>query len=205
MEEKVELVCEGCNQKYRLRVRPEEVREDLLFCPQCGGKLNPSSQASKTLRPKDLSQDLLEDLLITGPVALVYWDLSYPKEPVEDLLKEEGYTLKGLADTESLRYWLRLFIPKVMVWGTEDETMVSSFEEVLGELSMPDYRRIFRLWVSPRFRTLDPLQTFLAGVHLICHPEDLERFPEIYHKAQEYWQRLYEPYHKAYQRREEVE
>ncbi len=203
MAEKVEFICQGCSRKYRLRGTPEEIREELLFCPQCGGKLVPFGSKPPVQETSSTERDPLADLLITGPVALIFWDLPYTRDLVEEVLTKEGYTVRVFENEEELKYWLRLFVPEVVVIGTEDEDRVKLFEERLLELPMEDYRRIFRIRISPRYRTLDPREIFLTGVHLVCHPEDLERFADIYQKARDYWKVLYSPYFKAQEAMEE--
>jgi len=202
--EKIEFVCKGCGRKYRLRGSPEEVREDLLFCPECGGKLAPyREQALGSSSSQGISstprKDFLEDLLITGPVALIYWTLPASKDRVEEVLRNEGCVIKDFQAQEDLKYWLRLFIPEVVVFATEDEGRVADFEAMLLDLPMEDYRRIFRIKIASRYRTLEPTEVFLAGVHLVCNPRDLEKFEEIYQKARDYWKVLYAPYFKAYE------
>ncbi len=188
--EKIELVCENCGRKYRLRRPPEEVKEELLFCPECGGKL-----ASPGKSPE---MGALEDLLITGPVALIHWDLPFPRSPVEKVLEGEGFTFRTFNSLEELRGWLRIFIPELLVYGTEEASRVSEFEELLlTDLPMEDYRRLFRVWITSRYRTLEPREIFFSGMHLVCQPENLDRFEEIYRKARQYWEALYQPYYQA--------
>jgi len=201
--EKIGLVCEACGRKYRLKGALDGPRKETLFCPECGGKLtfNPGpSEASSSPAPFSPNQrDFLEDFLITGPVALIYWTLPEGKEKIMAVLKSKGYVIKDFRSQEELRYWLRLFVPEVMVFATEEEGQVAEFETMLLDLPMEDYRRIFRIKISSRYQTLKPTEIFLAGVHLVCNPRDLERFEEIYQKARDYWKALYAPYFKAYE------
>ena len=62
---------------------------------------------------------------------------------------------------------------------------------------MEDYREIFRIWITSRYRTLEPREVFFSGMHLVCQPENLDRFAEIYEKARKYWEALYQPYRQA--------
>ncbi len=189
--EKIELVCENCGRKYRLRRPAEEIKEDLLFCPECGGKLVSKKKAREEIGG-------LEDLLITGPVALICWELPFSISPIEKVLRAEGFTFRNFSSLEELRGWLRIFVPELLVYGTEETAKVSGFEEILiSDLPMEDYRRIFRIWITSRYRTLEPREIFFSGMHLVCQPENLDRFEEIYRKARQYWEGLYHPYYQA--------
>ncbi|MBX6423509.1 hypothetical protein [Thermosulfurimonas sp. F29] len=189
--EKIELTCEGCGRKYRLRRPPEEIKEDLLFCPQCGGKL-------VFPRREEEGSGVLEDFLLTGPVALIYWDLPADFSPVERVLSEKGFALRRFTTLAELRSWLRIFIPELLVYGTEEADQVQAFEELLtSDLPMQDYRRIFRAWITSRYKTLEPREVFYSGMHMICQPDHLGRFEEIYGKARRYWEALYQPYYQA--------
>ncbi len=200
----MELVCKNCGRKYRVKKAPQEIDESLLVCPNCGGKLAPVTPAPEPevvqREPKverEGSRVKLEDLLITKDVALIYWDLGHSKLPVETTLREEGFEVKEISGEEDLRYWLRILVPKVVVIGTENEDLAKRLEEGLLIVPMEDYRGIFRVRVSSSFITLDPKEVFLSGTHLVCNPQDLEKFKEVYAKAKEYWQVLYAPFHRA--------
>lgn len=196
--EKVEFVCEKCSRRYRLRRPAEEIKGEVLFCPECGGKLlrasarPPAAEAS----PEEIGG--LEDFLLSGPVALFFWDLPQPSTPVEKTLEAAGFSLRRFRSVDELRKWLRILVPQVLLYGTEDRELVSACESHLGQdLSMEEYRRIFRIWVSSHYRTLDPREIFLSGMHLVCQPEHLDRFEEIYTRARTYWEGLYRPYYQS--------
>ncbi|QJA05329.1 hypothetical protein FVE67_00350 [Thermosulfurimonas marina] len=194
-EERVELQCSGCGKKFRLRRPPEEIPEELLLCPDCGGRL---IFPGKGGGGQEESRIPLEDYLLTGPVALLYWDLPVPEEVLEEFLGREGFAVRRFASREELRHWLRIFMPQVLVYGTEKPELVAECEDFLqNDLPPDEYRRIFRIWVTSRYRTLEPREVFFSGMHLVCHPGDLERFEKVYEKARTYWDNLYGPYYRV--------
>ncbi|RUM88531.1 MAG: hypothetical protein DSZ24_03445, partial [Thermodesulfatator sp.] len=112
--------------------------------------------------------------------------------------KRQGYAVRRFTSREELRRWLRFLIPQVLLYGTENPQVVAQCEEFLQNDLLPqDYRRIFRIWITSQYRTLEPREVFFSGMHLVCHPEDLERFEEVYQKARSYWDNLYGPYYKT--------
>ncbi|RUM89193.1 MAG: hypothetical protein DSZ24_01775, partial [Thermodesulfatator sp.] len=106
-----------------MRHPSKDIPEDRLLCPDCGGRL--------VFAARDSERIALEDYLLTGPVALLYWDLPLPAETMEGFWKRQGYAVRRFTSREELRRWLRFLIPQVLLYGTENPQVVAQCEEFL--------------------------------------------------------------------------
>ena len=92
---------------------------------------------------------------------------------------------------EAREYFLREFPAVVMLHPQQITAPPLEAMQPIISLAPPDRRRSFLILVSSNLRTLDGNAAFLYGVNLVVAPKDLGAFPQIFHDAYTWHERLY--------------
>jgi len=146
----------------------------------------------------------LQDLIVESPVSLIYWKLGASFRNIQEVLSRET-EVRELKDIEDLLTWLHHTEVKNLIVALPDPEEFKTFNRFLEKITPEKRRELFIIFISPHFKTLDPLLSFLYGVNLIIKEEDLSEFERIFSKARAYWMSLYSPFFKTFSKLTEGE
>jgi len=146
----------------------------------------------------------LQDLIVERPVSLIYWKLDSSFRNIQEVLSRET-EVRELKYIEDLLTWLHHTEVKNLIVALPDPEEFKAFNNLFEKITPEKRRELFIIFISPYFKTLDPLLSFLYGVNLVIKEEDLSEFERIFSKARAYWKNLYYPYFKTFSKLAEGE
>ncbi len=183
----IEAKCTNCGKRYRLKGEPQAMDFLSLPCPECGGLLEVTSGTDETNF----------EFLLDKPLSLVFWDFSGDRTPFLKALSNIGYEVRPIKRASLLTQWFRFNPPSLLVFVCNEREKLTPFLNILNRLPMPERRKIFTVWISPKVKTLDVREAFLLSLELTVNTADLSRFPDILERAQKIWRDFYTPYHQV--------
>lgn len=139
------------------------------------------------------------DYLIEKPVCLIFWDLPQGKNKIVDFFSTNT-EIKEIKNKEELLYWLKIGKVKIIILAVYNISDAKEIKETIDDLPAEKRREIFVIFISPEVKTLDPHSTFVFGVNLLLNINDVNFIDKIYKQATQYWEFLYRPYLKTYQK-----
>ncbi len=203
----MEIICENCQAKLTIANQkvPKGKRASFL-CPKCRHKIYISDDAYKSYTNDDYSGNNLmktgsRSKEIKGPLD---YDASY--KPFDFIDENNRTTLVCMNSNESAQIVKKAFqgMDYRLISANNAETALARMKYhifdsvVVGEefdgnndgeavllnyinsLNMTIRRRIFVLFISSKYRTMDNLSAFYASVNLIINPGDINNLKKIF-------------------------
>lgn len=211
----MEFLCEAC--RVVIQIPEEKVPTNNTFrltCPRCKSKIHVSTKIHDGMRERSTSGSAVVDGCedsaqsregpgeiwgekvdspnIDQAAVLLCSDYTEVNCGLKSMLEKMGYAVDMPVIVDQAIDQLRLNQYQVVIlsehFGGKFPSPVASY---LAGLNMHIRRDMFVILVGERYKTADPLQSFVESVNLVVHPADVPRMEMILSKGLENHARFY--------------
>lgn len=136
-------------------------------------------------------------LYLDKPLTLVLWELSSNLKQSLTFFSQTTEIIE-IQNFSDFLEWQKRGEVKNLILGLQTIERIHEETKKLSSLSVEKRRSLFVILISPCVKTLNPIENFIYGTNLLINQNDISDIEKIFSIAKSYWEDLYRPYYRAF-------